>query len=77
MLQHGIVKRNSSVFSSWVILVKKKDVSWNLCVNYIEINKVIVPDKYLIPIVEELLDELHKASYFSKLYLMFGYHHDA
>ncbi len=54
MLQSSIIRTTTSPYASHVLLVKRKDGSWRLCVDYRQINKMTMKDKYPIPLIDDL-----------------------
>jgi len=67
MLEVGIIRSSQSSYASPVVLVKKANGMWRLCVDYRSLNQKNIKDKYLIPLIDELLDELQGFNVFSKL----------
>lgn len=75
LLDHGFIRAAHSPYGAPVLFAKKAgDVKRRLCIDYRDLNRITVKDKYPIPRVDELLDRLHGAKYFTKLDLRSGYH---
>jgi hypothetical protein len=62
-------------YSSPVVMVLNKEGDWRMCPNFLAPNKLTIKDKFPIPVIDDLLDEVHGDQYFTKLDLHLGYHH--
>jgi hypothetical protein len=74
MLEFIIIQPSQSSLSSPMVMITKKDGSWCMFPDYRKLKKMNIKDKFLNPIIDELLDELHGAIFFTKLDLCLGNH---
>src|SRR3954454_20898493 len=73
LMDKGYVQESKSPYGAPVLFVKKKDGSMRMCVDYRALNKITIKNKYPLPRIDELLDRLLGARYFSKIDLRSGY----
>ena len=74
LLDQGFIRPSVSPWGAPVLFVKKKDGTMRLCIDYRELNKVTIKNKYPLPRIDDLFDQLQGASVFSRIDLRSGYH---
>nr|GFC10030.1 putative reverse transcriptase domain-containing protein [Tanacetum cinerariifolium] len=70
----GFIRPSSSPWGAPVLFVKKKDGSFRMCIDYRELNKLTVKNRYPLPRIDDLFDQLQGSSFYSKIGLRLGYH---
>ena len=73
-MEKGFIRPSVSPWGAPVLFVRKKDGTMRLCIDYRELNKVTIKNKYPLPRVDDLFDQLQGAQVFSKIDLRSGYH---
>lgn len=74
LLDKGVIRRSQSEYASPIILVKKRDGTDRLCVDYRALNRITVKDRYPLPLIDDHIDRLGSYKYFSSLDMATGFH---
>lgn len=74
LLDNNIIRESNSPYASPILLVKKKNGEYRMCVDYRKLNAITVRDKYPMPLIEEQIDKLEANEYFTGLDLASGYY---
>jgi len=73
-LEQGVIRLSTSPCGSPIIIVLKKDGNWEICIDYRVLNKITLKNRYPLPRINDFLDQLKQAKYFSKMELKSRYH---
>ncbi|GJX04806.1 putative reverse transcriptase domain-containing protein [Tanacetum coccineum] len=74
LFDKGFIRSNSSPWGALVLFIKKKDGSFRICIDYWELNKLTAKNRYPLPRIDYLFDQLQGSSVYSKIDLQSGYH---
>nr|GFD30959.1 putative reverse transcriptase domain-containing protein [Tanacetum cinerariifolium] len=74
LFDKGFIRPSSSPWGAPVLFIKKKDSSFRMCIDYRELNKLTVKNRYPLPRIDDLFDQLQGSSIYSKIDLRSGYH---
>jgi len=74
LIRKGFIRPSTSPWGAPVLFVKKKDGTLRLCIDYRELNKLTIKNKYPLPRIDDLFDQLQGCTTFSKIDLQSGYH---
>ncbi|KAK1424218.1 hypothetical protein QVD17_19539 [Tagetes erecta] len=74
LLDKGFIRPSSSPWGAPILFVKKKDGTFRMCIDYRELNKVTVKNRYPLPRIDDLFDQLQGSGVYSKIDLRSGYH---
>ncbi|GJZ76430.1 putative reverse transcriptase domain-containing protein, partial [Tanacetum coccineum] len=72
--EKGFIRPSHSPWGAPMLFVKKKDGSFHICIDYMELNKLTIKNRYPLPRINDLFDQLQGSRYFSKIDLRSGYH---
>jgi hypothetical protein len=75
LLEKGIIRPTSSPCGCLILLVPKKYGMWMMCIDFRALKKITVKNRYPLPKIDDLLDQLKNVVYFTKLDFLSGYHH--
>jgi hypothetical protein len=74
LLKAGLICHSTSPYSSPIVMVLKKEATWRMCPDFWALNKLTIKDKFMILVIDDMLDELQGACVFTKSDLRFRYH---